>query len=47
MSASIPRYKQAQSEDQGLGAKNKSVGSVESRPTKLIKLTKLNVPTGI
>jgi hypothetical protein len=47
MSASIPKYKQVQFEDQDLGAKNKLVRSVGSRSTKLIKLIKLNVPTGI
>ena len=47
MSASIPRYRQAQPEDQGLGAKNESVGSVGSRPTEPTEPTEPSAPTGI
>jgi hypothetical protein len=47
VSASIPRHKQAQPEDQGLGAKNRSVGSVGSRPTEPTKSTEPGALTGI
>jgi hypothetical protein len=47
VSANIPRYKQAQPEDQGLGAKNKLVGLVGSRLTEPTEPTEPSAPTGI